>query len=138
MRNYIRHPADIPVHIAVQSGPTQQQRRISNVSRGGLAFETDSCLQTGTQIRVCIEVVDPPFQAEAIVMYCRNKDGQCLIGVEFIHRNDLYIARMVEQICHIHHYRQQVEAEEGRILSVQEAASEWIRKYASRFPRWGT
>ena len=138
MRTYIRHPADIPVQIEVNSQPAQQPRRTSNVSYGGLAFIADSFLEPGTQIRICIDVIDPKFDVIAIVSHCRQKSGQYLIGVEFIHRDDLFIARMVEQICHIQHYKQMVADDEGRELSTQEAASEWIRKYASRFPRWGT
>jgi hypothetical protein len=138
MRTYIRHPADIPVQIEVQSHPQHRQRQISNVSYGGLAFLSDGCLETGAQIRICIDVVDPCFEAEGIVTHCRKKADQYLIGVEFIHRDDLYIARMVEQICHIQHYKHHVATHEGRRLSPQEAASEWISRYASTFPRWGT
>ena len=138
MRTFIRHPADIPVEIEIQASPQHRQRRTSNVSYGGLAFISDCMLEPGTQIRVRIEVVDPTFEADGFVTYCRQEAGQYQVGVEFIHRDDLFIARMVEQICHIQHYKQQVAALEGRKLSEQEAASEWINKYASRFPRWGT
>lgn len=138
MRTYIRHPADIPLQIEVKSQPTHQLHRMSNVSYGGLAFLSDSYVDPGVQIRVCIDVVDPRFEAEGIVSHCRHKAGQYLVGVEFIHRDDLYIARMVEQICHIQHYKQQVAAQEGRELSTQEAAHEWISKYANTFPHWGT
>lgn len=138
MRTYIRHPADVPVQIETRTQAANQQRQISNVSYGGLAFESDSQIDPGTQIRICIEVVEPRFEAEAIVSYCRQKAGLYLVGVEFIQRDDMYIARMVEQICHIQHYKQQVAAQEGRDLSTQEAAREWISKFASRFPRWGT
>jgi hypothetical protein len=138
MRTYIRHPADIPVQIEVQSQPTNTLRRIRNVSYGGLAFISESFVDPGAQIRVCIDVVDPRFEADGIVTNCRQKSGHYVVGVEFIYRDDLYIARMVEQICHIQHYKQQVAAREGRTLSAQEAADEWISKYASRFPRWGT
>jgi hypothetical protein len=41
---------------------------------------------------------------------------------------------MIEQICHIEHYRQEVLRVEGRKLSSKEAASEWISKYARDFP----
>jgi len=138
MRTYIRHPADIPVQIELKSETANQRRQISNVSYGGLAFESDCIFETGAQIHICIDVVEPQFEAEGIVSYCRRKAGQYLVGVEFIHRDDLYIARMVEQICHIQHYKQLVAAQEGRELSAQEAAHEWISKYANRFPRWGT
>lgn len=140
MRTYIRHPADVPVQIEIQSEKTYVQREIRDVSHGGLAFVSDSFISPGEQIRICIDVVDPRFEAHGIVTHCRMKSEQYqfIVGVEFIYRDDLYIARMVEQICHIQHYKRQVALLEGRELSIQEAASEWISKYASRFPRWGT
>ena len=73
MRTYIRHPADIPVQVEIKSQPAQAQRRVSNVSYGGLAFLADGCMDRGTQIRIRIEVVDPAFEAEGIVTYCRQK-----------------------------------------------------------------
>lgn len=42
--------------------------------------------------------------------------------------------RMIEQICHIEHYRKEVERQEGRRLSSQDAADEWISRYAGDFP----
>ncbi|MEJ2361959.1 MAG: PilZ domain-containing protein [Gammaproteobacteria bacterium] len=137
MRAYIRHPADIPVQIELHSSAAHR-RQISNVSYGGLAFESDTHIEAGSQIRIRIDMIEPAFVAEGIVSYCRNRASHYLVGVEFIQRDDLYIARMVEQICHIEHYKQQVAQFEGRDLSAQEAAQEWISKYASRFPHWGT
>jgi hypothetical protein len=37
---------------------------------------------------------------------------------------------MVEQICHIEHYRRAVRESQSRTLSSQEAAIEWIECYA--------
>jgi hypothetical protein len=44
---------------------------------------------------------------------------------------------MVEQICHIEDYRQSVCRVEGRQLSAEEAAVEWIAQYAAQFPDIG-
>jgi hypothetical protein len=41
---------------------------------------------------------------------------------------------MIEQICHIEHYRKEVKLVEGRELSSEEAADEWITRYAGDFP----
>ena len=41
---------------------------------------------------------------------------------------------MVEQICHIEHYRRTVHESQGRSLSSHEAAPEWIERYAEAFP----
>jgi hypothetical protein len=41
---------------------------------------------------------------------------------------------MVEQICYIEHYRKEVRATQGRVLTAEEAAREWIERNAGRFP----
>ena len=41
---------------------------------------------------------------------------------------------MVEQICHIEHYKSEVLAREGRHLDGEQAAREWIQKFAHGFP----
>jgi hypothetical protein len=41
---------------------------------------------------------------------------------------------MVEQVCHIETYRRTVAGTEGRELSAEQAALEWIAKFAASFP----
>jgi hypothetical protein len=54
--------------------------------------------------------------------------------VQFLDAADAFRARMVEQVCSIERYRREVRRREGRVLSGQEAAEEWIREHAARFP----
>ena len=56
------------------------------------------------------------------------------MGVEFLDRDDSFRARMVEQVCHIEQYKRQVLETEGRVLNGEQAAKEWIRRYAASFP----
>jgi hypothetical protein len=44
---------------------------------------------------------------------------------------------MVEQVCHIEEYRRTVQRLEGRELSAEEAAFEWIHRFAAQFPETG-
>jgi hypothetical protein len=44
---------------------------------------------------------------------------------------------MVEQVCYIENYKKMVYQTEGRQLTTEEAAMEWIGKYASQFPGSG-
>jgi hypothetical protein len=41
---------------------------------------------------------------------------------------------MVEQVCHIEEYKQAMLRIEQRKLTSQQAAREWIDKYAAQFP----
>jgi hypothetical protein len=42
---------------------------------------------------------------------------------------------MVEQVCHIEHYKNEVKRREGREISGEQAANEWIAKFAGNFPK---
>jgi hypothetical protein len=48
-----------------------------------------------------------------------------------------FLARMVEQVCHVDKYRKSVQRSECRVLSPEEAALEWVDKHAARFPDIG-
>lgn len=141
MRSYIRHPSDIPIQVDVTHETTRvsgltKARLLSNVSSGGLAFNAGEPIVTGTIIKLRIDYVQPSFEAEGLVTHCDQEGEHYVIGVEFISKDSLFIARMVEQVCHIEQYKQDVAAREGRILSGEEAAREWIERYAATFPQW--
>ncbi|MEQ8937648.1 MAG: PilZ domain-containing protein, partial [Gammaproteobacteria bacterium] len=56
--------------------------------------------------------------------------------IEFLtSKQKMFLLRMVEQLCHIEHYRNEIARVEGRELSSEQAAQEWISKYAESFPR---
>ncbi|MEW5926624.1 MAG: PilZ domain-containing protein [Gemmatimonadota bacterium] len=133
-RRFIRHTADVPLEVrAVREGAGETHRGV-NVSFGGLAFESEDPLAYGTTLEVRIDQVKPPFEAHARVVHCEPEGDHFCIGVQFLDEGDAFRARMVEQVCSIDRYRQQVREREGRELSSQEAAEEWIRRHASRFP----
>lgn len=133
-RRFIRHTADVPLEVrAVDEGAGETHRGV-NVSFGGLAFESEGPLAYGTTLEVRIDQVKPPFEAHARVVHCEPEGDHFCIGVQFLDAGDAFRARMVEQVCSIDRYRREVQEREGRELSSQEAAEEWIRRHASRFP----
>ncbi|MBW3569940.1 MAG: PilZ domain-containing protein [Gemmatimonadetes bacterium] len=132
-REFIRHTADVPIEVRTVQGEQAVATGL-NVSHGGLAFVSKLCPAEGTTLEIAIPDVDPPFHAQARVAWCRPEADAFLVGVEFLDSTDAFRARMVEQVCTIERYRQQVRDQEGRELSTHDAAAEWIRKYAGRFP----
>ena len=137
MRSYIRHPSDIPIKVVAASPEAANNKPLlTNVSHGGLSFITQAPVQVGVCIRLKIDSVTPIFEVEGLVTYCNQEQGHFVIGIEFIRKDDLFVARMVEQICHIEHYKREMAAQQGRVLTGEEAAREWIQKYAAKFPRW--
>lgn len=141
MRSYIRHPSDIPIQVDVDSEKTvaigqAKEQQLSNISHGGLAFNAARPFSTGAVITLKINVVQPAFEAEGLVTHCDQEGEHYVIGIEFLSKDSLFIARMVEQICHIEHYKREVLENEGRELTGEQAAKEWIERYAASFPQW--
>jgi hypothetical protein len=135
-RKFIRHPSDIPIiieHEEAGFSPGVGQR-LKDISFGGLAFESDREVMEGELLKVSIPVVNPAFEIRARVVWCRNIEDRFDIGLEFVEPEKVYRARMVEQICYIEHYRHEVYEHEGRTMTGEQAALEWIQKYAGEFP----
>ncbi|RMF16024.1 MAG: PilZ domain-containing protein [Gammaproteobacteria bacterium] len=133
MRSFIRHPTDIPVRLACADAQGNEQS-LQNVSCGGVCCVSDEPYASGALLNLSIRHVVPPFECTVRVVWCRPRpSGQYELGLEFLSEEDAYAARMVEQVCHIEHYRREVARQEGRALTPEEAAQEWIRKFAKTF-----
>lgn len=133
-RAYIRHPSDMPIELSPVQANDTVCTLTKDVSIGGLSFYSSRPFGVGVEVSVKIPVTTPAFEANANVIWCvSNVDGYD-VGVEFNHSADAYKARMVEQICHIEHYRLWVKEVEGRELDSERAAKEWIGKFAGQFP----
>lgn len=137
MRKYVRHPSDIPIEFDVKDMMWDGRDCMNNVSLGGLSFKSHNEVGVGTTVAIRIRVVKPPFEAAARVTWCERTGDLFDVGVAFTDQEDLYRMRMVEQVCYIEQYKKDVLRKEGRDLSGEEAALEWISKYAREFPSMG-
>jgi hypothetical protein len=135
MRQYIRHPADIPIDIELDDSTQWHSKRLRNVSLGGLCFESRAEYPCGQLVVIRIPLVQPIFEAHAKVVWCFAKQTGYEVGLELMDQDEAFRANMIEQICHIEHYRKTVQQVEGRELDAQAAAREWIEKFASGFPK---
>lgn len=134
MRSFIRHPSDISIDFQLEELIVGGTDYLKNVSHGGLAFNAKTALTPGTTIRIRIPLVQPVFQAVGKVTWCHPQDTDFEIGIQFLDESDTFRARMVEQICHIEQYKQEIFEKDGRRLTGEQAAIEWIEKYAQEFP----
>ncbi len=134
-RQYLRHPSDVPISYSLREVVANRSDYLRNIGEGGLCFASRLSIHPGTRIHIEIPIAEPVFQAEGIVVWCRPSDTIFEVGVRFECVDTQYGIRMVEQVCHIEHYRQEILKIEGRILTSEEAALEWIQKYAAHFPR---
>jgi hypothetical protein len=133
-REYIRHTIDVPLEVETLSHPRGRVELGVNVSYGGLAFLSEERLAPGDILRLRIPTVEPPFEAAGRVAWCRPEGDAYLIGVQFTDAGVAFRSRMVQQVCSIENYRREILEREGRDLTTQEAAAEWIERYAGRFP----
>ena len=131
---YVRHPSEFPVELRQEQGSEVVRERLHDLSTGGLCCRSSTPFEQGERVRIRIPVGTPGFEAEGRVAWCRPHDGGYRVGVEFVGESEAFRARAVEQVCHIERYHRKLLAE-GRNATEEEAAVEWISKFAGRFPR---
>jgi len=133
MRNYIRHPTSIPIHVSLGS-QNHEQVKVRNLSVGGLCFITDILLKVGAVVDLLIPFVKPDYKGAGVIVWRREQSPtEFEVGVRFASDDEYFRVRMMEQVCQIEAYRQRLLADEGRDLSAEQAALEWIGKYAANF-----
>ncbi len=140
MRNFIRHPIDIPIKVIKSESEDCLNHTLQDISIGGLRCLSDKPLAADTEIKIIIDMVDPALEISGRVIWCQaidesTADASFELGIEYQGEKDVYSLRMVEQICHIENYRKEVQTREGRNIRSEQAAREWITKFAGEFPK---
>ena len=132
--SFIRHPSDIPIEYCFTDVPVCQDA-VANVSTGGLSFRAQCFIEPNQWLILRIPVDGKSFEMKAQVKWCEacGSGKGFYVGVQFSNKSQAFSARMVEQICHIEHYKKKIKKEEGRILSSEQAAAEWIERFAEKF-----
>ena len=134
VRQYIRHPVDIPLEYVITGESFEKRDYARNISIGGICFRTQEKLTSGLILVVKIPSIDPKFEGIGRIIWCLERYDHYEIGVEFVDEEDAYRARLIEQICYIKKFQKDILEQEGRELSDEEAAEEWTRIFAKNFP----
>jgi len=135
MRSYIRHPSGMPINVRLDESNSNNPENLNNIGYGGLSFNSQTPMQPGMMVSLSVPVTHGEVESRGRVAWCHDVEGGGYeIGVEFMDAGDFYTVRMVEQVCHIEHYKESERQKQGRELSCQQAAEEWIEKYAADFP----
>ncbi len=133
MREFIRHPVDIPIEVVPGDKSDVHANKLVNLSHGGVAFHSQTKFLPGQTVEINISCVTQSFKAQAVVKWCHKESDGFDIGVKFMDPNDQFRARMVEQVCHIQQYKNEM-LKQGRVLTGEQAALEWIERFAKKFP----
>ncbi len=131
-RTFIRHPVDMPIDVEPADG-TRHRQGLKNLSLGGVSFASDAPWTPGTEVNVRIGCCSPPATVPGQIAWCEPVGERYEVGVCFHSSADAYRIRMVEQACHIQQYRLDQVIQNGRYLTLDEAAREWIEQYAPHF-----
>jgi hypothetical protein len=135
MREYIRHPSAIPLEVKITDCPGHREEYLNNVGVGGLSFRSQDRLESGVRISIRIPLLGEFVQVSGQVVWCHKLRDAYEVGVAFLDMKEAYRTRMVEQICHIEQYKVRVWEQEHRQLTSEQAAAEWIKRYADTFPK---
>jgi len=134
MRSYIRHPSGMPINVRPDETQGGSPESLNNIGYGGLSFTSQAPLIPGAMVSLSVPITHGEVECRGRVAWCRERMDGYEVGVEFLDAGDFYTVRMVEQVCHIEHYKGKELEQQGRKLSCQQAAEEWIEKYAADFP----
>ena len=128
MRRYLRHSTDCPVDVRLSDVVPHDREYLCNISRGGLCFRSTVAIDPGATIHVEIPIAEPVFETDAVVAWCRAAARGFEVGVRFVGRHP-HQPRLIEQVCQIEHFKREIWVQDGRQLTGEEAAVEWIRRH---------
>jgi len=135
-RQFVRHPSSIPIEVRLLTGD-RESVCVSDVSLSGLAFTFHWPIAIGVMVEVQVPRLTEHIGIAGRVVRCSGKGMEWMIGIVFEDRREVFRMRMVQQICHIEDYRKKVMEIEGRSISSDAAAAEWIAMSAASFPHCG-
>jgi len=135
-RQFVRHPSSIPIEVRLLAG-NRESVCVTDISSGGLAFAFHWPIAIGVKVEVRVPRLAEHIGITGRVIRCSGKGTEWLIGIVFEDIGEVFRMRMVQQICQIEDYRSRVRDIDGRDISSEEAATEWIARYAAHFPRLG-
>ncbi|MCU1716183.1 PilZ domain-containing protein [Pseudomonas sp. 5P_3.1_Bac2] len=140
MRQYFRHPTDMPVDLVPSQASQVPKQRLHNISLGGVACNCNRAFINGTPIEIRIPLLGSLQGGEhascyGLIAWCQPQGDGFVVGVTFTDEENLFRLRMIEQICQIEHYRREREQLLGRKVTVEEVAQDWIEQFASSYSR---
>lgn len=138
---YIQHPREIPVTLLsatpAQASESQEltnstQPCASDNKEAGICFWTSEQPRLQDKVVLGIDLDDNHFIGKGSVVRVQPEKEGSWVCVK-IDPEDAFAIRMAEQLCQIEHYRSDNKHYLDRNMSQDEAAQEWIAKYAALF-----
>jgi hypothetical protein len=132
MRRFVRHPSSIPIELSVARVHPPGTPAFRNVSRGGFACTVAEPLPVGSAVQLRIPMIWPEYHGSGVVAWCHKTEPAYEVGIQFSAQQS-FSAKMAGQLAQIEQYRLHLQQSEGRTLSNEQAAIEWIALYAKDY-----
>ncbi|AOE84910.1 pilus assembly protein PilZ [Pseudomonas sp. TCU-HL1] len=123
----------MPVELVPRKGQYMPLQRLHDISLGGVACNSARAFRRGTTLELRIPCLSDQARFSGTVAWCHKYVEDYMIGIAFTDEENMFRARMVEQICLIEQYRKQREETEGHPLAPEAVAQEWIALHAADF-----
>ena len=130
---FVEHLIDLTLDITQIEAQCFPSISVARVGFVGITYVTLLPCDRGRSVRITLEEIDPNFCVSGRIAWCKKHSDGYHIAIEFPTEEECYCVRMIEQLSQIEHYRRQAK-HEGRRLNYNEAAGEWIQKFAASFP----
>lgn len=127
----IDHPASQPLAYRIDSHSAAHSPKHHGLY---LRFQAPQPPRRGSRLLLSIKAAGETHRFRSQVVEVDRTTSPSQVVVWIGRKREAFAARMVEQLCHIAHYRLLAATDEGRSLSEERAAYEWIARFAARFP----
>lgn len=132
MRRFIRHPTAFPMLVYSAKSPDGDEASLCDISPGGLACNLFRELRPRESVALGIPSLQQDYRVSGVVVRCRRILDGYRVGIRFSDEAESFKSKMVEQVCQIEDFRQQL-CRDGCVLDRETAAREWIERFGRQF-----
>ena len=139
-----RHAIELPIKYrvlgkskeATKPQPSEDQTyKTKNISDSGLLFLSSEYFKMGTLLELTLPLRDKVFTLEGRVVHSSEDSATRLFrtGIYFASASSVFKVKLVDQIHQIDEYRRSLSIKEGRPVTEEEAAHQWIKEHSVEF-----
>lgn len=131
-REHIRYPVELPIAVTLGEVVASESAYLSNISAGGVLFNSMVELAPGTLILLHLPPGKPVLRTPGRVVWCTKHGFKYEVGAEFLVEEPIFRDRMLSMVRRIEDYRRELQAS-GRVVTGQDAMLEWIKLHGQDF-----
>ena len=133
-RQYTRHRISVPLTVRAASEGAELRSTVGDLSEGGLCFACSTPFETGASIEVSLPIADVRFTLIGTVTRSTpTDDGGYCVAIAFLHPEVSFRMKLAEQLLRIQELRKELARERGEDVTPEEAARQWVERYAAEF-----